>query len=240
MIDIHSHIIFDVDDGSKTLEQSLKYLKEAKKVGVNKVVCTPHMSRDNKEKALKIVKNFKELKKEADKIGVELYLGNEIMYKENTLKLLKGRKITTLNNSKYLLIEFKRGENRNFENIINALNDFLDNGYIPILAHPEFYINYRNIDNYRKLKENGVLLQIDGTSLTNKSSFKTRRFAKKLIKERLVDFVASDTHCTKKRDYKSLKKAYDKVKKIDKNYTTYNTLDLYFSILEMDYLNSLS
>ena len=73
MIDIHSHIVFDVDDGSKTLEQSLKYLKEAKKVGVNKVVCTPHMSRDNKEKALKIVKNFKELKKEADKIGVELY-----------------------------------------------------------------------------------------------------------------------------------------------------------------------
>ncbi len=218
MIDIHSHIVFDVDDGSKTLEQSIKYLKEAKKVGVNKVVCTPHMSRDNKEKALKIVKNFKELKKEADKIGVELYLGNEIMYKENTLKLLKGRKITTLNNSKYLLVEFKRGENRNFENIINALNDFLDNGYIPILAHPEFYINYRNIDNYRKLKENGVLLQIDGTSLINKSSFKTRRFAKKLIKERLVDFVASDTHCTKKRDYKSLKKAYDKVKKIDKNY----------------------
>lgn len=219
MIDIHSHVLFDVDDGSKSLEQSIKYLKEAKKIGVNKVVCTPHMSRDNKEKALKIVNNFKVLKNEANKIGVELYLGNEVMYKDDTLRLLKNRKITTLNNSKYLLIEFKRSENRNFDNIINILNDFLDNGYIPILAHPELYINYRNIDNYRKLKESGVLLQLDGTSIVfSKSSFKTRRFAKKLIKERLIDFIASDTHCTKKRDYKSLKSAYNKIKKIDKNY----------------------
>ena len=219
MIDIHSHIIFDVDDGSKTLEQSIKYLKEAKKVGVNKVVCTPHMSRDNKEKAIKIVEKFKKLRLEAAKLGIDLYLGNEIMYKDNTLKLLKEKKITTLNRTKYVLIEFKRGENRNFEDIIFVLSEFVDCGYIPILAHPELYVNYRKITNYQKLKENGVLLQIDSTSLVrNKSSLKVRRFAKKLLKERLVDFVASDTHCTKKRNYKSLKKAYKIVKKIDKNY----------------------
>lgn len=219
MIDIHSHIIFSVDDGSKSLEQSIQYLKEAKKIGVNKVVCTPHISHDNKEKALKIVKNFKELKEEAKKYNIDLYLGNEIMIKDNTIDLLKNKKLTTLNNSKYVLVELKRSENRNFDNVVSILTDFVDQGYFPILAHPEFYVNYRNINNYRKLKENGILLQIDSTSLLfTRSSRKTRKFAKKLLHERLVDFVATDSHCTKKRDYLSLKKAYKKVKKMDKKY----------------------
>lgn len=219
MIDIHSHIIFSVDDGSKSLEQSIQYLKEAKKIGVNKVVCTPHISHDNKEKALKIVKNFKELKEETKKYNIDLYLGNEIMIKDNTIDLLKNKKLTTLNNSKYVLVELKRSENRNFDNVVSILTDFVDQGYFPILAHPEFYVNYRNINNYRKLKENGILLQIDSTSLLfTRSSRKTRKFAKKLLHERLVDFVATDSHCTKKRDYLSLKKAYKKVKKMDKKY----------------------
>lgn len=219
MIDIHTHIIFDVDDGSKSLEQSIKYLKEAKKIGVNKIVCTPHISHDNKEKALKIVKNFKELKEEAKKYNIDLYLGNEIMIKDNTIDLLKNKKLTTLNNSKYVLVELKRSENRSFDNVVSILTDFVDQGYFPILAHPEFYINYRNINNYRKLKENGILLQIDSTSLLfTRSSRKTRKFAKKLLHERLVDFVATDSHCTKKRNYLSINKAYKKVKKMDKKY----------------------
>ena len=219
MIDIHSHIIFDVDDGSKSLEQSINYLKEAKKIGVNKVVCTPHMSHGHKDKALKIIQNFKKIKKEANKIGIDLYIGNEILYNDNTLNLLKTKKITTLNGTKYVLIEFKRNENQNFDTIISILNDFLDQGYYPILAHPEEYINYRNINNYKVLKENGVLLQLDSTNLVlSKTTIKKYKFSKKLIKERLIDFIASDTHCTKKRDYKSLKKAYKKVKRIDKSY----------------------
>ncbi|MBP3766502.1 MAG: hypothetical protein J6G98_04915 [Bacilli bacterium] len=235
MIDIHTHIIYDVDDGSKSLEQSIKYLKQAKKIGVNKVVCTPHMSHDKKEKALKIVDHFKILREEAQKLGVELYLGNEIMYSDNTVKLLKTRKIISLNNSKYVLVEFKRNENRNFDNIVSSLCDLADNGYYPILAHPEFYINYRNIDNYRILKENGVLLQLDSTSLIlNKTSLKTYKFAKKLIKERLIDFVATDSHCTKKRDYLSLKKAYKKVSKIDKKYA-----DIIFNDNQLDIIGEI-
>ena len=235
MIDIHTHIIYDVDDGSKSLEQSIKYLKQAKKIGVNKVVCTPHMSHDKKENALKIVDHFKILREEAQKLGVELYLGNEIMYSDNTVKLLKTRKIISLNNSKYVLVEFKRNENRNFDNIVSSLCDLADNGYYPILAHPEFYINYRNIDNYRILKENGVLLQLDSTSLIlNKTSLKTYKFAKKLIKERLIDFVATDSHCTKKRDYLSLKKAYKKVSKIDKKYA-----DIIFNDNQLDIIGEI-
>lgn len=219
MIDIHSHIIFSVDDGSKNIEQSIKYLKQAKKIGVNKIVCTPHISQGKKEKIERIVNNFKLLRKGASKLGIDLYLGTEILMKENTLNLLKTRKIIGLNDSKYVLVEFKRNENKMFDNILLQLTDLVDNGYIPILAHPEFYPKYRNIEYIRSLKENGILIQIDSTSLLGtRSSFKINNFCKKLIKERLVDFVASDCHCTKKRDYKSLKKAYNIVKKIDKKY----------------------
>ena len=219
MIDIHSHILFSVDDGSKSLEQSIEYLKEIKEIGMNKVVCTPHISHDNPEKMNKIRENFEVLKAEALKLGIELYLGNEIMCRSNTLELLQNNKVNTINKTKYILVEFKRGEKRSIDNISDILNEFIDNGYYPILAHPELYVNLRNINNYRRLKEEGVLLQIDGTSLLpKKSGLKTYLFAKKLIKERLVDFVASDSHCTKLRDYKSMLDAYNKVKKIDSDY----------------------
>lgn len=219
MIDIHSHVLFSVDDGSKNLEQSLKYLQEAKKMGVNKVVCTPHMSHGRDEKIDLIVKNFKLLRKGAAKLGIELFLGNEILIKDKTVKLLKERKIIGLKDTKYVLVEFKRNENKPFDDILVSLTDIADHGFIPILAHPEFYSKYRNIKYIKLLKDNGILIQVDGTSLLKtRCSFKTYSFCKKLIKERLVDFVASDCHCTKKRDYKSLKKAYIKVRRMDKKY----------------------
>lgn len=219
IIDIHSHLIYQVDDGSKSLEQSIKYLDEAKKNGIEKIICTPHMRHENRDKAIKCVKNFKILREEAIKRNIELYLGNEVLYSDNTLDLLKTKKIITLNQSKYLLIEFKRNESRSIDDIIEILEIFIENGYQPILAHPELYINYHNINYIRKIKEAGVMLQMDGTSVVKgKSPYKLRKFSKKLLKERLIDIIASDTHCTNERDYKSLKKAYKIVNKMDREY----------------------
>jgi len=219
MIDIHSHIIFDVDDGSKTLKESIKYLEQAKKINLNKIICTPHICHGNREKVLKIVNNFKILREEAKKLNIDLYLGNEIMLSDETLDLLKQKKITSLKQTKYLLVEFKRNERRNIDDIINILEELVDNGYKVILAHPESYINYRNLNYIKKIKEAGIMLQMDATNiLFNQSDYQTRKFAKKLIDERLIDIVASDCHCTKKRDYLSLKKAYKKISRTDKYY----------------------
>jgi protein-tyrosine phosphatase len=177
------------------------------------------MRHENNERAIKCVKNFKILREEAEKRNIELYLGNEILYSDETLELLKSKKIIALNKSKYLLIEFKRNENRSIDDIIEILETFIDHGYKPILAHPELYINYRNIKYVRRLKEAGIMLQMDGTSIVRgKAPYKLRKYSKKLLKERLIDVIASDTHCTKERDYKSLKKAYKIVSRIDKKY----------------------
>lgn len=231
-IDIHSHIVFGVDDGSKNLEQSIKYLKEIKKIGMNKVVCTPHMRHGKKEKALKIIKNFKVLREEANKLGIKLYLGNEIMYSDQTIDLLKHKKITSLNNSNYILVEFKRNENMDIDTVLDCLEELIEEGYCVILAHPELYHNYRNIEYMKRIKELGVLLQLDSTSiLKRRTSREIYKFSKKLLHERLIDIVASDSHCTKKRDFLSMKKAYKKIKR--KYGKTYTNIIFYENPLEV-------
>lgn len=213
-VDIHTHLLFDIDDGSKSLDESIKYLKEIKKIGMNKVVCTPHIQTGNKQRVMKMIDNFKILREEARKLGIDLYLGNEILYSEATIDLLKHKKITTINQSKYVLIEFKRNETMDIENVIEFFEELREQGYKPILAHPELYFKYRHINYMRRLKENGVMLQIDATSLFKKrSNCRVIKFTKKLLKEYLVDIVASDSHCTKERDFEVLKKAYKKIKR---------------------------
>lgn len=209
-IDIHSHIIFGVDDGSKSLEQSMKYLLEIKKIGLESVVCTPHCKSGNIDKIVEIKQKYEELKKYADILDINLYLGNEVMYSDKVMKLLKRNRLLTINNSKYVLLEFKRNERAPISSILSVLEEVMENGYKVVLAHPECYINYRNIESIRKIKDTGVLLQIDATSLFNR---KTKKIVKKMLKEGLADIVASDSHCTKKRSYKIFKKAYKRIKR---------------------------
>lgn len=219
-IDIHSHIIYGVDDGAKTKEESIKYLYEAKKNGVHSIICTPHICHGNIEKIERIKERFLELREYAKIIGINLYLGNEILMTAKTLDLLKRKRLRSLDGKEYVLVEFKRNENMDIESLIYMLEELMDIGYIPILAHPELYVNYRDISYIKKIKESGVLLQLDATSIYKKTTTrKIYKFSKKLLREKLIDFVASDTHCTKKRNYIAYHKAYKKIsKKYGKEY----------------------
>ena len=218
MIDIHSHIIFNVDDGSKSLKESIKYLDEIKKVGIEKVVCTPHI-KNKSDKLDKIKNNYSILLEEATKRNIKLYLGNEIMYSSKIIELLNNKDILSLNNTKYVLVEFKRNEDMDEDTIVNNFNLIIEAGYKPILAHPELYKNYRNIDFVKKLREIGVMMQLDATSILPNAPIDVYFYSKKLIGNYLIDIVASDSHCTKKRNFKNLSKAYKKLIKINKEYT---------------------
>ena len=154
------------------------------------------------------------MKDAALKYGIELYLGTEIMLTFNTLELFKKNKMRSLNGSKYILVEVKRNEKMDVEDLIYSIEELKLLGYIPILAHPELYKYYRSIDTMKRIKEMGILLQMDCTSVLRKTSSKNvYKFSKKLLKEKLIDFVASDSHCTNKRNFKSYKKAYNKIKR---------------------------
>ena len=213
MIDIHSHILFGVDDGSKTLEQSIKYLNEIKKIGMSNVICTPHVKHGDASKFNKINERFNILKEEANKLGINLYLGNEIMYTEKTIELLNEGQLLTLNNSKYILVEFKRDDQRDDDEIISIFERLLEQGYKVIWAHPELYHFHRDIELVRKVRSLGVIIQIDSTSLLPNEYINIYLYAHKLLKNYLVDMVASDSHCSRKRSFKSLAKAYKHVKR---------------------------
>src|SRR5574344_715772 len=218
-IDIHSHILYDVDDGSKDLETSIKYLNELKEMGMNKVVCTPHVRHGDDTKRERILANFEILKKEAYKLGINLYLGNEIMYSSKVIELLKSGKMKTINNSKYVLVEFKRYENMDEENVVSFLESLLEEGYTPILAHVELYRHYRNIKLIDRIRDLGVIVQVDSTSiLPNLAPIEVYLYTYKLLNNRLVDVVSSDSHCTTKRNFKSMEKAYKIVKRKYGNY----------------------
>lgn len=219
-LDIHSHIIYGVDDGAKTRDDSIKYLQEALKQGIHSIICTPHICHGNIDKIEKIKGHFLEIREYASSIGINLYLGTEILMTDKTVDLLKRKRLRSLDGKEYVLVEFKRNESMDIDTLIYMLEELMDIGYVPILAHPELYINYRNITYMKKIRESGVLLQLDATSIYKKTTTrKIYKFSKKLLRYKLIDFVASDMHCNAKRNYKVYGKAYKKIsKKYGKEY----------------------
>ena len=159
MTDIHSHIIFNVDDGSYSIDESIALIKKLKSVGFNNLIMTPHYIEgsnfvcENNEKLEKLEILREKVKEE--NIDINLYLGNEIFIGDYIVEGIKNNKIYTLNNSKYLLFELP------FHNQILGLADIIYEmkvaGYIPILAHPERYTyfqdNYRLVDAYKSLSK---------------------------------------------------------------------------------------
>ena len=234
MVDIHTHILNNIDDGSKSLNESISILKQYEKEKIDKIVLTPHYienseySVQNEEKR----KKFELLKEEVKRqnINVELFLANEVYLSNNILTLLKEDKIMTINNSRYLLIEFPMvNEDPNALNIIYNLKL---SGITPVIAHPERYIYVQeNIDKVLEYINLGALLQVNKGSLFKKYGKDAYKTVKKLIKRKLVYFIASDVHSM--NGIYSTKKTIKKLKKI-------TSKDYIKEVLEKNGLNVLN
>lgn len=192
MIDIHNHILPQVDDGVDSEVASFNLLLEAAKDGISDVCITPHFSRIDDYLVYKdeLLKKFNHLKKRCSNLDINLYLGNELMIEEKLDQLLLEDKVCTLNNSNYVLIELPMNEYK------YIYDEYLMNvslsGYRIIIAHPERYRYVQNDNDfvYRWINS-GYYLQINQNSLFN---LKTKRTVYKLIDKRLVSLVASDAH----------------------------------------------
>ena len=205
MIDIHCHIIFGVDDGPSTIKDSVRMVLEAEKLGVNKIIVTPHYNK-NVYNPDKILENFYKVESRIRDFGVDLFLGYEVFLVSsiNDIYLQKGK--YTLNKSKYLLFELP------FDilpvNINETVLKLHAEGIVPIIAHPERNMYFvRNIQKFIDFIETGCLVQLDAASIVGTHGSSVKKFAKKLIDLNLVQFVASDAH--KPEDYQLYKKAYD-------------------------------
>lgn len=195
MIDIHMHIIPSVDDGSANLGMSIELLNKAYKQGIKTIIATPHdyafYSNRNKVQAhyLTLTKMFPKMK---IRLGCEIYCDWSLM--EIIIDNLKSNVIPTMNNTKYVLIEFDTRET-DIENVIYCVEKLLKNDYIPIIAHIERY-KFFSVQNMQTLKRKGCRLQSNVYSLKNETNADTKRNARIALKEKLVDFLGSDAHRT--------------------------------------------
>ncbi|MBO6239744.1 MAG: hypothetical protein J6O61_02735 [Butyrivibrio sp.] len=200
-IDIHCHVMPGVDDGSPDAETSLKMLQMAEKDGTVAMILTPHHKPMHHNVSPDHNKAYTEgLLNKAKSLGlkIKLYSGNEIYYSEKILEELENGEICTLAGSDYVLVEFH--PTNPYKAIHNAVYQILGAGYIPIIAHIERYSDIVSHPSYvKELIDMGCYIQVNASSVMGKYGFLISHFTKKLIKKRLVHFVASDAHDTKTR-----------------------------------------
>ena len=220
MKDLHCHLLYGIDDGCKTIDDSIKLLRKLVDNGTTEVVLTPHYVENSKYNCNNKKKEelFATLKNRVKKenIEVKLYLGNEVFYTNRFIELIKKKEIATINNSKYILFEFPlRNPTQKIGEVISSI---IKNGYVPILAHPERYPMFQErpelAEEYLRM---GVLLQGNYTSLFGKYGRKAKRVLKLLIKKGWISFLGSDAHHDIQNDKNQLERKLTRLNK-DKEY----------------------
>lgn len=204
MIDIHSHILPGIDDGSRDLVESVKIVRELVKQGVTDIVATPHYINETifispRSKNLELLEELKR-KLAEENVDVKIFLGNEIYIDERILELVDAGEISTMGDSEYLLVELPM--DNEYPNYEDFLKELVDSKYKVILAHPERYmIMQEDEDILSDLYEMGILFQCNFGSLTGKYGKNAMRIVRKLAKEKKIFAFGSDAHHQGKNDF---------------------------------------
>ncbi|HOJ12365.1 MAG TPA: hypothetical protein PK733_17515 [Clostridiales bacterium] len=192
MIDIHSHILFDIDDGARDMDESVRMIHAAGKEGIKVIIATPHF-REHMLNPEKTYDNYRILLEKTRNIGIDLKLGFEIALNPILAKAVNIVDKHSLNATKYVLVEFPYFGFS--EHSFKLLDLFQKNKFKQIIAHPER--NGRGFGSKRtisKLKELGYLIQVNAGSIAGTYGVRAKGMAKYLIKNKIADFVASDAH----------------------------------------------
>lgn len=210
MIDIHSHVLHEVDDGARSLEEAAAMVRAAEEAGIGTLFATPHL-KELQEDPDRIERRFRELEEKVADRYITLLLGYEVCLDAALLEAILGWGSYTLGGTRYLLMEFP------FSGIPpksrEAVYRLKQKGIQPILAHPERY-PFLNRDPERlvRYREAGCHIQVDAASITGDFGKKAKACARLLIENGLADYVASDAH--KASDYSTIyKSAYEQVQK---------------------------
>lgn len=202
MIDLHCHILPEMDDGSQSREMSLQMCQIARQNGIKHIVCTPHIetagdiggflrARDEKLAELQDIINRRDM-------GISLYPGAEV-YVDDDIYFSSGLKRLAINGSRYILVEFSF-RNVSMKRFIGYLNAILDMGLIPIVAHPERYEYFQfDYDAVNNLIRNGVLFQINAASLASLDGPQEFELAYALAYTGVASFIGTDAHSSRFR-----------------------------------------
>ena len=221
MIDLHSHILPGIDDGARTLDESIDIVQELVNQGVTGIVATPHYitdtpytspKRDNEMLLTKLRRALSDVG-----IGVDIWLGNEIFIDRDIVELLRRNIVASCAGGNYVLVEFSLNEE--YPNYVDILGNLTENGYKVILAHPERYtLTQQNYDVLEELCDMGILLQCNVGSFSGHYGKVAEKLAVRLAKEDRIFALGSDIHHV--RGDKRITRAMKKLRKY------YNTAGL--------------
>ena len=200
-IDMHSHILPGMDDGSKSMGQTLRMLETAVSEGITTMIATPHnMPGKGCPPGSVVRRKVDELRRtvEQERIPLEIVAGTEYYYREEVLDILDSEDAVTLGNSDCVLVEFEPLAEKNY--IRNALRNILGLGYRPVIAHVERYAKLmEDISLLTDMRKNGILVQVNAMSVTGDNGRQAKKDVRNLLKKGLVDFVATDAHSDGRR-----------------------------------------
>ncbi len=196
LVDMHNHILPGIDDGAKTVEDSIALIKGFGEFGVTHFVCTPHIMDNYYPNDPKTINASLEMIKNGLKMNglehVKIEAAAEHMIDANFELLLERNDVMPLK-KQYLLVEMSYLQpSINFD---EAIQKIAEHRFFPILAHPERYVYLKEgSSKYKKYKEKGILFQLNLLSLGTYYGKEVQHKALRLIEKGLIDYIASDIH----------------------------------------------
>jgi len=194
-VDIHSHLIPSIDDGSQSMEESILLIKALIKQGYSKIITTPHIMFDSYGNTKNsILQGVNDLRREisTQELDIVIEAGAEYYLDEGFLPLIKRNELLLISN-KYLL--FETSYTHKPLQLEDIIFEILAAGYIPLLAHPERYRYIKNPkEEYTTLKKLGVEFQVNLNSFNGYYGSQAKKNALFLSKHGMIDFLGSDVH----------------------------------------------
>lgn len=193
--DIHSHLIWGIDDGVKSEEECIRMLHGFISLGYKKVITTPHVMNDfYKNSPENIIAGLRKIKSVVaqENLPIEVEAAAEYYIDDGFEEKLSSGNILAIS-EKYLLFEISYMNPP--DNLDRIIFEMITKNYTPLLAHPERYPYwYQKFDEFHKLKERGVLFQLNIGSIAGYYGMAAKKIAGQMIDEDLVDFIGSDLH----------------------------------------------
>lgn len=226
MFDIHSHIIYHIDDGSRTLEESLELIRQDVEQGAHAIIATPHYYVQYPTDPARIRAKLAAIEEALDigerpaaslaqtttqptpsapqanasALDVHLYAGNEVLWFDSMTERLQSGEILTLADSHYTLIEFYPEES--YQTILRAIRKVRNAGYRPIIAHAE---RFKAIQEHglAEVRDLGAYVQLSTEPLSHKGLSglfdRETKFIQKALRNQEADFLGTDMHRTDRR-----------------------------------------
>lgn len=198
LIDTHSHVAWDIDDGMENEENAILALESANRDGISAIIATPHFVPGilDKDMYLSMNRRIQELRLLAKGYDISIYQGCELFLNHEYLDVLDAGFVNTLADTNYLLVEFDVRKNmKHNDDAEDMLYEIMVRDKVPVIAHVERYFHDGiDIERVKEWISMGCYIQVNRTSILGHHGYTAMKNAEQLIRSGLVHVVASDAH----------------------------------------------